>query len=519
VSHNRKRLPLKVSLDRRLRFETVLEDLLLALARPAACGATTEVDASLRRAARAVGLDDVWLWTFGDPHDPNWSSRALLSGASTICTLADELPYALRRSLADRPPGSWSVAATPLHVGALALGALFWVSFQHGATWPADRLEQLRILSVVFADHLERQRASDSLAESNALRVAILRSLPGHVAVLDRRGTIIAVNQSWANVWSERESSHGDTIGPGVNFLDVCAAAARAGAAGAADALGGVESVCNGLRPDFELEYGCVVAGDERWFRMTVTPLRLEDGGAVVAHADITDYRRAQDALRDVSGRLIGAQEQERARIGRELHDNVSQRLALLSIKIDEIRKALPASAGKIAARIANLRAESRAVAHEVHDLSHRLHSIKLEALGLVAAVQAHCRELSQYGVQVQFSSANVPAILSDDAALCVFRVVQEALANVVKHSGAANARVVLSGGDSEIVLRVEDSGLGFEPDTQSRGLGLISMRERVRLLGGDLTIRSTPLHGTVIEARVPAQVSRRQAGRSLPAA
>jgi len=502
-----------------MQFETVLSDLVLALAKRSASGTRTIAEASLRRAARAVGLDDVWLWTVGDPRDPEWTSRRLQSGASMIFTLADELPRALRDALAGRSPDSWSVAAAPLYVGGLALGALFWVSFQHRVTWPADRLEQLRILSVVFADYLERRRASDSLAESDALKVAILRSLPGHVAVLDRRGMTIAVNESWTHVWPAQEWGTCDMIGPGVNFLDVCAAAARAGAAGAADALGGIESVCNGLRPEFELEYRCDVAGDERWFRVTVTPLRLEDGGAVVAHADITDYRRAQDALRDVSGRLIGAQEQERARIGRELHDNVSQRLALLSIKIDEIRKALPASAGKVAARIASLRADSRAVALEVHGLSHRLHSIKLEVLGLVAAVRAHCRELSQYGMLVQFSDANVPEILSDDTALCVFRVVQEALANVVKHSGAADARVMLSGADGGIVLRVEDSGPGFKPDMHSSGLGLISMRERVRLVGGDIKISSTPLHGAVIEARVPIRLSRLQAGRSLPAA
>jgi signal transduction histidine kinase len=234
---------------------------------------------------------------------------------------------------------------------------------------------------------------------------------------------------------------------------------------------------------------------------------------------DRTDYRGAQDALSDVRRRLIGAQEQERARIGRELHDNVSQRLAVLAIKIDEIRNALPARAGKIAARMASLRAVSHDVAHEVHGLSHRLHSIKLEALGLVGALRGHCGELSRHGIRVRFSEVDVPEILSDDAVLCVFRVVQEALANVVKHSGAAEARVMLSGGDSEIVLRVEDSGRGFEPETQSSGLGLISMRERVRLVGGDLKICSTPRHGAAIEARIPIHMSRLQAGRSLPAA
>jgi signal transduction histidine kinase len=123
---------------------------------------------------------------------------------------------------------------------------------------------------------------------------------------------------------------------------------------------------------------------------------------------------------------------------------------------------------------------------------------------------------VSQHSIQVQFWDANVPNTLRDDAALCVFRIVQEALANVVKHSGAAEARVMLSGEDGEIVLRVEDGGCGFEPDMCCDGIGLVSMRERVQLVGGDITVRSTPNQGTVIEARVPVHGLPIQAGRSL---
>ena len=468
-------------------------------------------------------------------------------------------------------------------------------------------------------------------------------ALPG-VLILDRRGVIITMNEPWTSPWRGQESWARDVVAPGVNFLDVCAAATWAGVADAAAAREGITLVCNGRTSDFTLEYRSDVTGDERWGLMTVIPLRHENGGAVVALTDITERKRAETAMRQgedrfrqladalpvgiwmsdaggariyvnrswcdligrppdhalglrwrddihpndlercmevyrhafvsresfsveyrmrrhdgqyrwwlddgaprygasggflgyigavtdvtdcrsvrktmhaLSGQLIEAQEQERARIGRELHDNVSQRLALLSIDIDRLWEALPDGADDLAAGVARLRSASRDVAREVHDLSHRLHSIKLEALGLVPAVRGHCREVSQHSIQVQFWDANVPNTLGDDAALCVFRIVQEALANVVKHSGAAEARVMLSGGDGEIVLRVEDGGCGFEPDTRCDGIGLMSMRERVQLVGGDITVRSTPNQGTVIEARVPVQGSSIQAGRSLPA-
>lgn len=343
-------------------------------------------------------------------------------------------------------------------------------------------------------------------------------ALPG-VLILDRRGAVIAMNEPWTCPWRGQEAWARDVVAPGVNFLDVGAVAAWVGPADATAALEGIALVCNGRTPHFTLEYRSDVTGDERWGLMTVTPLRHENGGAVVALTDITERKRAETAMRGLSRRLIEAQEQERARIGRELHDNVSQRLALLSIEIDKLWEALPDGADEMAASVARLRSASRDVAREVHDLSHRLHSIKLEALGLVPAVRGHCREVSKHSIQVQFRDANVPTTLRDDAALCVFRIVQEALANVVKHSGAAEARVLLSGGDGEIVLRVEDGGCGFEPDMRRDGIGLMSMRERAHLVGGDITVRSTPNQGTVIEARVPIQGSPIQAGRSLSAA
>ena len=276
-------------------------------------------------------------------------------------------------------------------------------------------------------------------------------------------------------------------------------------------------------REPFSMEYRMRQHnGQYGWWREDGVPRYEEEAGFlgyIGSITDVTERRRLEMATRDLSSRLINAQEEERARIGRELHDDVSQRLALISIDVDELWKLLPAGASQMAARVAKLRAASRDLAREVHGLSHQLHSTKLAALGLVPALRGHCREVSERSIQVQFSNANVPNTLARDAALCVFRVAQEALANVVKHSGATDARVMVAGGDGEIVLRVEDGGRGFNPDSLSDGLGLVSMRERVHSVGGDIKVRSTPNRGTVIEARVPVHASPLKAARSQPAA
>jgi len=225
-------------------------------------------------------------------------------------------------------------------------------------------------------------------------------------------------------------------------------------------------------------------------------------GGAV----DFTDQRQAEHALRHLGGKLIAAQEHERRRIARDLHDSVSQRIALASIHVDQLRHLLP-EAGHASEVAARLREDCDNVAREVHTLSHRLHSAKLDALGLVAAVASHCREVSEQGVLVHFSEAGVPDV-PRDVALCLFRIVQEALANVVKHSGATAARVTMSCAGDLVLLRIEDDGRGFAAGQPAEGLGLVSMRERVRLVAGELTVRSAPGQGTAIEARVPMSIA-----------
>ena len=228
----------------------------------------------------------------------------------------------------------------------------------------------------------------------------------------------------------------------------------------------------------------------------------------LVSIIDITDRKRAEQELEDLAGRLIHAQEQERSRIGRELHDHVSQMLGVLTIRLDQLRAA-ESTPPHVAAEVAELRQSTAEITQDIHDLSHRLHSSALDYLGLVPAVQRLVSEFStRHGIAIDFTHAGVPAPLPTEVALCLFRVTEESLANVAKHSQAKSARVQLRGAAEGMHLTVEDTGAGFDVDAleQKAGLGFISMRERLRVVGGTVRIDSAPSRGTRIDVRVPAR-------------
>jgi PAS domain S-box-containing protein len=228
--------------------------------------------------------------------------------------------------------------------------------------------------------------------------------------------------------------------------------------------------------------------------------------GTVVAFFDITARKLADSALAGVSGKLIEAQEQERRRIARELHDDIGQRLALLSIELAQLRRSY-SNPSDFPRRIDRLQTQTAEIAADVQSLSHELHSSRLQYLGLAAALRGFSQEFSeQQKVEVAFASHDLPISLSSEISLCFFRVLQEALHNAAKHSGVRDFEVRLWGAPDEIHLTVGDRGVGFDVETTkaSRGLGLISMQERLKLLNGTLSIESQLQHGTTIHASVP---------------
>jgi PAS domain S-box-containing protein len=250
--------------------------------------------------------------------------------------------------------------------------------------------------------------------------------------------------------------------------------------------------------------------GVYRWMFDVASPRVNGDGsfgGFIGSAIDTTDQKLAQQALEKVSGQLIEAQEKERSRIARDLHDDICQRLALLSMEIEQANRASSGSVAVTKQNLEHIRDHCSEIAGDVQSLSHQLHSSTLDYLGVVGAIRAFCGELSrQHQISIEFTDGNVPEHLPQDISLCLFRIAQEALHNAVKYSGTNQFFVALCAIEEEVQLVVRDAGAGFDvaEAKRNRGLGLVSMQERIHLVHGRFAADSKPGKGTRIFAAVP---------------
>ena len=264
-------------------------------------------------------------------------------------------------------------------------------------------------------------------------------------------------------------------------------------------------------REPFDMEYRLRRADDEyRWIWDIGAPRFGASGhfaGYIGSCIDITNRKRTESSLREISGRLIRAQEEERGRIARELHDDFNQRLALMAIELEQLGQLEPCSTVQLRDRIQLLVNNSRQLSSDLHRLCQGLHPAKLDHVGLATATRSFCDEIAhRLDLRIDCVCRDVPRDLSKDIELCLYRVVQEAIHNVAKHSGVRDATVEITGSPSLITVSVSDSGVGFGPDATgvNVGIGLVSMRERARLVGGEFSMQSQPSQGTRIEVRVP---------------
>ena len=264
-------------------------------------------------------------------------------------------------------------------------------------------------------------------------------------------------------------------------------------------------------REDFRMEYRLRRHdGEYRWVLDIGVPRFNPDrsfAGYIGSCMDVTERKLAEEALSSISSRLIEAQEQERTRIARDLHDDINQRLALLAIELERLKIDIPDSNVEVLRRMDELRKHTSEIATDIQALSHELHSPRLEYLGIVAAMRGFCQEFGEkQKLEIDFRSHDLPSPVPPGTSLCLFRIVQEALHNAAKHSGAARFAVRFWGTPGEIHLTISDPGVGFDLDAalKGRGLGLISMQERVRLVNGTISIASKPMNGTEINVRVP---------------
>ena len=277
------------------------------------------------------------------------------------------------------------------------------------------------------------------------------------------------------------------------------------------------------LSKEYEFEYRMVSSTGAAVWLHDLVGVEKENGVPVTLRGfmvDITERKQAEEALREstaalrrshaqiqqLAGKLIAAQEEERKRVARELHDDINQKLAALAISLSKMKQGLDPAEG-VHDQVTELQRRTTELTDDVRRLSHRLHPAIMEHVGLVAALKSYCAQFSNNaGISIQMNVPEALKPVSPDVALCLYRVTQESLQNISKHSGAREACVTLTQADGDLRLLVSDTGVGFDVQQEqgTKGLGLISMKERVRLVGGTLLLESRPGTGTELEVRVP---------------
>ncbi len=384
------------------------------------------------------------------------------------------------------------------------LGAL-WAQRENGEEFPIEasishtEAGGKKLFTVIMRDISERRRAEQAVRESEQRFRLVANTAPVLIWMSGTDKLCTYFNKPWLDFTGRSmEEELGNGWAEGVHPEDLRRCVDRY-----------TQAFDQG--EEFRMEYRLRRHdGEYRWVFDIGVPRFNSDrsfAGYIGSCIDVTDRKLAEEALASVSRRLIEAQEQERTRIARELHDDFGQRLALLTIELELLQQNSPNLPADIRSRMGELRKQTSEIASDIQSLSHELHSSRLEHVGIAAAMRGLCQEFGeQEKAEIDFKTHGLPSPVPPDISLCLFRVLQEALHNSAKHSGVRRFEVQLWGMSDEILLMVRDSGAGFDIEAakQSRGLGLISMEERLKLLNGTFSIESQPKRGTTIHARVP---------------
>jgi PAS domain S-box-containing protein len=486
-----------------------------------------EIEDALRRVCEFVGVDlaVLWQWSGAAPgfvipthtycveedlrpsepmreDDYPWAVQQVLAGRTFAISSLEDYPAeaAVDRQTLQRY-GVKSGVCLPLMVGGEPpVGALGLNVMHEERDWPDVLVKRLQLVAQVFANALARRRADQALRESEEVSRATFDQAAVGIAHVGIDGRWLRVNDKLCAIvgYPREELLH-------LTFQDITHPDDLEADLGYAGQVLSGEIKTYSMEKRYFRKDGSLV-----WINLTVSLVRGADGeprNFISVVEDITDRKRAEDELRSLSRRLIRAQEEERALLARELHDDVTQRLAVLAI--DAGRAELAGQGAFQAEALRAVREGLVRLSEDIHSLAYQLHPSILEELGLAEALRTECeRRGRQGGVDFSLDLAPLPPVVGRDAALCLYRVAQEALNNVVHHAGARAAKVVLRQMEGGLLLAVRDDGVGFDPETarQKRSLGLASMRERLRLANGTLDIESAPGRGTAIVAWVPVQ-------------
>ena len=339
-----------------------------------------------------------------------------------------------------------------------------------------------------------------------------LKVPPVRILILDEQGVLVS---SGRNTLSPVTMHCPDCeVVLGDNYLTACDGIKSAAGSPDARAVLALREVLEDERKPFRMEYGLGKSGSPSWFQIMIFPLEGERRGALLLQVDVTErreseeeLRRSHDEIRSLARRLIHAQEEERKRIARELHDDICQRLAVHALQINSLRRNMARNHVALQRRLDQLEKDAAEIGNALRDFSHQLHPVMLEEFGLVAAIRDFCaKTAAQYGLKLELNLEPDRLIVAPELAISLFRIVQEAFSNVAKHARASCVRVTLNQDNAGLLLCVEDDGVGFEAAEvpPSMGFGLISMKERARSFSGVLQVDGKPGHGTRISVEIP---------------
>jgi len=528
----------RAEIEKRLRFETLLTDVCAQFVNVAPSDVDSKIEDAQRLICESLRINHSSVWQVSEENsDPLVMTHAYrdrtLEPLPSRPVLREYFPWIQAQiqkkqvvcipNTANVPPEaakdmqSWqqygvrSALAFPLSVGGGPVIGLLAFDSTEERDWPEPLQRRLQLLAHVIAQALERKEAerkmrdvNRALAEQTALlqtREELLKifvkNAPVGVAMFDRDMRYLQVSDRWCADYGV-ESSQILGRSQYEMFPDLperWKEVHRRGLAGET------------LRAD---EDRWDRADGTKWVRWEIRPwwnLDSLPGGILIFAEDITNRKQTEEALSGMTRKLVEAQEQERARIARDLHDDITQRLAMLAIDIEEVE-----TPPDIQEQMHELSERTKEITSDIQALSHELHSAKLDYLGIAGGMRSWCSEFGERkGMEIEFNSSELPDPLPPEISLCLFRVLQEALHNASKHSGAKRADVELRVESGEIHLTVSDLGKGFDVAAamQGRGLGVTSMQERVRLLAGRIVIDSQPLVGTTIQVHVPLGAER----------
>jgi PAS domain S-box-containing protein len=427
-------------------------------------------------------LPDTTLTFVNDAYCRFWNrGRDELIGRKFI----ELVPPASRPAVLERIGNLLSGMDSHEHPVTLPDGTIGWHHWINRAV--LDKEGRLVEIQGVGRDITDRKRAEDAIGQLETRNSAMLRAIPDLMFVLLRDGTYVDFHARDSRMLFAAPNTFigkkvRDVLPPSLADLFE-------------DALRRALATDETIVVEYELSMDV-----PRHFEARLVHAGTDRVLSIVR--DVTDSKRATELNRQLAGRLIVSQEAERQRIARELHDDVSQKIALLMLNLES----LASRSGIEREKFRDVSDRVNEIASDLHQLSHELHPSKLHALGLVAAVESLCRDCSRaHDIQVAFSHTGVPPTIDQEISLCLYRIVQEALHNVARHSQARRARVRLTRDNDALVLRIADSGVGFDPQVMTHaGLGLVSMRERATVLSGQLTIDAYPGGGTRVDVRIP---------------